>query len=175
MSDHVEKIVASSVIMLVTKSLPHLGRSFSWLDRSGARRAEFPSQAAAPGPEPGTVSRAGASHASFQVSWETRLFTLCRGRARSGGSEQLNNIENLNKMFMRLLTRDTHVTITRALISAQGCCVALAFCKDFCTIKLPFYMMRLGKWHIFNLIVLIHEQTKINILILENTCLLNQT
>ena len=56
LSDHVEKIVASSVIMLVTKSLPHLGRSFSWLDRGKARRAEFPSQAAAPGPEPGTAT-----------------------------------------------------------------------------------------------------------------------
>ena len=65
------------------------------LAATGARRGEFPSQAAAPGPEPGTatVSRAGPSHASFQVSWETRLFTLCRGRAdrvmdwaRSGGS-----------------------------------------------------------------------------------------
>ena len=32
----------------------------------------------------------------------------------------LDSIENLNKMFIPLLTSDTRVTITLALISAQG-------------------------------------------------------
>ena len=56
------------------------------------------------------------------------IFTLCRGRAarvmdwaRSWGREWiLDNIENLNKMFIPLLTSDTLLTITEYLISAHG-------------------------------------------------------
>ena len=127
---------------------------------AGASRGEFPSQAAAPGPEPGTATVSRAVEQSREFSSFMRdqiIFTLCRGRAarvmdwaRSWGREWiLDNIENLNKMFIPLLTSNTHVTITWALISAQG------------LLHRPFIMFCVN----LNMYVLIYEQMKIHILI----------
>ena len=151
--DHVEKNCCASVIRLVTKSLPHLGRSFSWPERAEASfqpRQQLPAPSLAPPPWAELEqSREFSSFMRDQI-----IFTLCRGRAarlmdwaRSWGREWiLDNIENLNKMFIPLLTSDTHVTITWVLISAQGLLLDRSF---------PY----------LNMYVLIYEQMKILILI----------
>ena len=76
MSDHVEKNCCASVIRLVTKSLPHLGRSFSWPERA---EASFHSRQQ---PGTATVSRAGAVTRVFKFHERPDYIHIVQGPGR---------------------------------------------------------------------------------------------